>query len=146
MAIGPPHAANITPGLVAGSDIDVVRAVFSAFAERDLERVLAMVDPEMVFHTVTGSYVGHDRPYRGHDGLRRYFRDVGRAWDELTLTPSEFREVGEVILVTGRVDARSPARVVSGSAGWIWRVRDGRAVYCRAYPSASAALADAGVD
>ena len=28
-------------GLVAGSDIDVVKAVFAAFAERDVEGVLA---------------------------------------------------------------------------------------------------------
>lgn len=128
---------------MAGSDIDVVRAVFSAFAERDVERLVAMADPQMVFHTVTGDYAGHAQPYRGHEGLRRYFRDVAQVWEELTLTPTEFRPVGEIVLVTGRVNARSPARVISGSAGWIWRVRDGLAVYCRVYPSAAAAVADA---
>jgi ketosteroid isomerase-like protein len=121
---------------VAGNDVSVVRAVFAAFAERDLERVIDLIDPEMEFTTVTSDYAGRTEPYRGHQGMRDYFLDLALVWDDLRLTPREFREVGGSILVTGRVNARSPARIVDGSTGWVWRVRDGRVVYCRAYASA----------
>ena len=122
-------------------DIEVVREVFVAFAARDVERVIALVDPDVVFTAVTGGVVGKAEPYQGHEGMREYFRDVAEVWDEIVLTPREFRQVGDAILVTGKVNARSPARVVSGSTGWVWRVRDGRVVYGHVYPSAADAIA-----
>jgi ketosteroid isomerase-like protein len=121
--------------------MDVVKAVFAAFAERDVEGVLAHASDDIEFSTVTGDHVGRIDPYRGHDGLRQYFRDVAQVWDDLRIVPGDFRQSGDTILVTGRVSARSPARIVAGSAGWIWRVRDGWVVYARVYPSAADAMA-----
>jgi ketosteroid isomerase-like protein len=123
------------------SDMDVVRAVFAAFAERDVERVLAHSSPDVEFSAVTGEHAGRTDPYRGHDGLRQYFRDLAEVWDELRIVPRDFRQNGDRILVTGRVSARSPARIVAGSTGWIWRVSDGLVVYARVYPSAAEATA-----
>ena len=120
--------------------------MFAAFAERDFERVLDLVDPEFEFTTVTSDYAGRTEPYRGHDGMRQYFRDVALVWDDLRLTPRDYREVGGNILVVGRVSARSAARIVDGSTGWIWRVRGGRVVYGRVYPSAGDAEAAAAED
>jgi ketosteroid isomerase-like protein len=126
---------------VGRSDIDVVKEVYAAFAARDLERVEAVLDPDVVFVAVTGGLIGRTEPYRGHEGMREYFTDVARIWDELVLTPREFEEVGDAILVTGRVSARSPSRMISGSTGWVWRVRDGLVVYVRVYASAAEARA-----
>jgi ketosteroid isomerase-like protein len=126
---------------VAGGDIDVVKAVFAAFAERDVEGVLAHADRDIVFSPVTGEYARRSEPYRGHDGLREYFRDLATVWDELHIAPDDFRQDGDTILVTGRVSARSPARIVAGSTGWIWRVAGGRVVYIRVYQSAADAMA-----
>jgi ketosteroid isomerase-like protein len=123
------------------SDIDVIRAVFEAFAERDVERVLVHADPEIEFSAVTGDHAGRVEPYRGHDGIRQYFRDVASVWDELRIVPGEFREDGDKVLVTGRVSARSPARIVAGSTGWIWRLTDGKVTHARVYPSAADAMA-----
>ena len=110
--------------------------MFAAFAERDFERVLDLVDPDFEFTTVTSDYAGRTEPYRGHDGMREYFRDVALVWDDLRLTPREFREIGGSVVVTGRVNARSAARIVDGSTGWVFRLRDGRVVYGRVYASA----------
>jgi ketosteroid isomerase-like protein len=123
------------------SDIDVVRAVFEAFAERDVEGVLAHSHPEIEFGAVTGDHAGRTDPYRGHDGIREYFRDVAEVWDDLRIVPGEYRQNGDKILVTGRVSARSPARIVAGSSGWIWQVRDGLVVFGRVFPSAAEAMA-----
>jgi ketosteroid isomerase-like protein len=121
---------------VGGDDVTVVKAVFAAFAKRDLDGVLDVIDPEMEFTAVTADLAGRTEPYRGHEGMREYFRDVAVVWDDLRLNPREFRVVGDSILVTGRVTARSPSRIVEGSTGWVFRVRDGRVVYGRVYGSA----------
>jgi ketosteroid isomerase-like protein len=126
---------------VGRTDIDVVKEVYAAFAARDIERVEALLHPDVVFIAVTGGIVGRTEPYRGHEGMREYFSDVARVWDELVLTPREFEEVRDAILVTGRVSARSPSRMISGSTGWVWRVRHGLVVYARVYASAAEARA-----
>jgi ketosteroid isomerase-like protein len=133
--------AHTGDGLVIGTDIEVVKAAFAAFAARDLDAVLALAAPDVEFLAVTGEHAGRTEPYRGHDGMREYFRDVASVWEELRLTPREFRGSGDMILVTGRVSARSRSRTVSGSTGWIWRVRDGKIVYVRVYASAADATA-----
>jgi ketosteroid isomerase-like protein len=106
-----------------------------------VEGVLAHASSDIEFSAVTGDHAGRIEPYRGHDGLRQYFRDVAEVWDELRIVPGEFRQSGDTVLVTGRVSARSPARIVAGSTGWIWRVAGGLIVYARVYPSAADAMA-----
>ena len=133
--------ATTDSSMAMESDMDVVKEVFAAFAERDVERVLAHSSPDVEFSAVTGEHAGRTDPYRGHDGLRQYFRDLAEVWDELRIVPRDFRQNGDRILVTGRVSARSPARIVAGSTGWIWRVSDGLVVYARVYPSAAEATA-----
>jgi ketosteroid isomerase-like protein len=130
----------VVSGLVIATDIEVVKATFAAFANRDLEAVLALSDPDIEFTAVTGEQAGRPQPYVGHDGIRQYFRDVGSVWEELRLTPREFRPVGDLVLVTGRVSARSSSRTVTGSTGWVWRVRNGKVVYVRVYASAADAI------
>jgi ketosteroid isomerase-like protein len=103
--------------------------------------VLTHAHTDIELRPVTGELAGRTEPYRGHDGIREYFRDVASVWDELRIVPSEYRQDGDTILVTGRVSARSPARIVAGSTGWIWRVTDGLVTYARVYPSAADAMA-----
>ena len=123
------------------TDIEVVKATFAAFAARDIDAVLALSAPDVELTAVTGEQAGRTEPYRGHEGMRQYFRDVASVWEELRLTPREFRTSGDLILVTGKVSARSRSRTVTGSAGWIWRVREGKVTYVRVYASAADAIA-----
>jgi ketosteroid isomerase-like protein len=123
--------------------------VFEAFARRDLDAVLELIDPAVEFHAVTGELAREGEPYRGVDGMRDYFADVGKIWQELSLDPTEFRLLGESgtsVLVTGRVWAHGSGRVVDSSAGWIWRLREGRVTYIRVYASAAAAEQAAGAE
>ena len=123
------------------TDIEVVKAMFAAFADRDLDGVLAVAHPDVEFTAVTGEQAGRTEPYRGHAGMREYFRDVANMWEELRLTPREFRAVGDMVLVTGKVSARSRSRTITGSTGWVFRVREGKVGYAHAYASAADAIA-----
>ena len=122
-------------------DIEVIKAVFAAFAERDVDGVLAYVAEDVIFSAVTADYAGRTEPYLGHEGIREYFRDVASVWDDIRVTPTDFRQVGETVLVTGKVSAQSPARLIAGSSGWILRLREGKIVYGKVYPSARDAIA-----
>ena len=103
--------------------IELVQRVFEAFADRDVEAVLEIVDPDVEFFPPTASLAGQETPYRGHDGLRQYFEDVARIWEELEVIPHEYREVGDQVIALGRVYGRGlDGLLVDSPTGWVWRV------------------------
>ena len=95
-----------------------------------------LLDPNFEFMAPTAEMAHGGEPYRGVAGMGEYFADVERVWDELRLRPDDYNQVGDTVLVTGRVWGRGGGQIVDSSAGWHWRVRDGRVVYIRAFRSA----------
>ena len=113
-------------------ELEVVRAIYDAFAGRDLERALALLGPDAELHANgTAVAAGRSGPYRGHDGMRTYFDDVSAVWDELTLHADDFRVVPGYVVVMGHVTGRCGDAVLRRSVVWTWRVRDGLATYVR---------------
>ena len=61
-------------------------------------------------------------------------------WEELLVTPSEVEQIGDQLLVRGRVYVRSRELGIRDMpAAWIWEVRDGRFVRGEVFPNPSAA-------
>jgi ketosteroid isomerase-like protein len=113
-------------------DVEVVRAVYAAFARRDIEAALAFVAEECELHAEgTAQIAGHDGPYRGHDGVRRYFADVARVWDELDLHADDIRAVPGSVIVIGHADTRRGEERMRRSIVWTWRLAGGKATYVR---------------
>jgi ketosteroid isomerase-like protein len=113
-------------------DIDVVRAVFTAFAARDIDAALPYVSPDCEFELKgTADRIGRTKPYRGHAGLREYFADVSRAWDELVLHADDFRAIPGSVIVMGHVEGRIDGEPVRRTAVWTWKVSAGLATHVR---------------
>jgi ketosteroid isomerase-like protein len=128
-----------------GANVDVIQRVFAAFARRDFAALSELTDPDLEFWAVTGREAGRDGAYRGRDGLRDYLADVAGVWEELRPEPREYRERGDLVVVTGRVYAWGLGRVVDTPAGWLWRLRDGRVVEGRVFDNEQDALAAGGL-
>lgn len=119
------------PAGVTG-DLDVVRAVYDAFARRDIAAALPYIAPDCELHASgTATAAGHSSPYRGHDGLHRYFADVAAVWEELVLHAEDFRVVPGSVIVIGHVTATRDGRPMRRSVVWTWKLRDGLAVSVR---------------
>ena len=117
-------------------DIDVVRAIFAAFAARDIEAMLAFVAPDCEIDLRgTAEIVGRREPYRGHAGMREYFADVARTWEELTLHATDFRAIPGAVVVMGYVDGRLGGEPFRRSAVWTWKLAGGKATHVRATPT-----------
>lgn len=116
-------------------EVDVVREVYAAFARRDIEAALKHLDEDIEFVPAgTAALVGRAAPYIGHSGVREYFADAARVWDDLTLHAEDFRVSVGGVVVFGRIEGvvavagkRFQARAV-----WVWRVRNGKATSMRA--------------
>jgi ketosteroid isomerase-like protein len=128
-----------------GRNADIVRDVFDAFTRRDVDALLDLCDPEIVFTPPTGRLAGRNEPYRGHDGLRTYLADVARLWQDLRSEPDEYIELDDRVLCTGRVYAWGVGRVIDAPAGWVWRIRDGLVVEGDVYETRRAAYEAVGM-
>ena len=105
----------------------LVRRASEAFSSRDVDALMKLADPKIEIHTVTGMLAGRDEPYRGHDGLAEYLRDVTETWDEIELTAADFHELSDSRLVVfGRVRARRDLAVIDAPNAWLWEVAEGR--------------------
>jgi ketosteroid isomerase-like protein len=113
-------------------DIDVVRAIYAAFNARDVEAVLPYLAADCELHMKgTGAVIGRVEPYRGHDGMREYFADAERAWDELTIHADDYRAIPGSVIVMGHVTARLKGEPVRRNAVWTWKVSAGKATHAR---------------
>jgi ketosteroid isomerase-like protein len=108
-------------------DIAVVREVFAAFAARDPDRLLPLVADDCELHMEgTRARTGRTQPYRGPAGMREYFADAERVWEELHLHADDFRAVPGAVIVLGHVTGRTAEGPLRRAAVWTWRLRDGR--------------------
>ncbi len=121
-------------------DIDVARAIYAAFAARDLDAALGFVSPDCEIHLEgTARQVGRTEPYRGHAGLREYFADVERTWAELEIHAHDFRTVPGQVIVLGHVTGRTGSgKEMRRAAIWTWRISGGLATHLRVSDMGSA--------
>lgn len=87
---------------------DLVRGVVLAFNERDVDRMLEFLHPDVAW-TPTGVLLGDAaRPYNGHRGMRAWAADVAAQWSELRLVERELHLAGEDrVLMLGVLTATS---------------------------------------
>jgi ketosteroid isomerase-like protein len=107
---------------------------------------LEYVDPEIVFDSaiVSGAEGG---TYRGHEGLRAWAAASEAAFEELRATPEEFRDLGDRVLMLGRVVVRGRGSgvPVESQVAFLTTVRGGRIVYAKGFLDWSEALEAAGL-
>ena len=109
-------------------EIEIVKAVYEAFAARDRERMAELLTEDCeLFLEGTARLAGRAGPYRGYPGVAEYFEDVERLWEELELHADDFRAVPGSVIVMGHITGRRQGLDVRRSSVWTWRVKDGLA-------------------
>jgi ketosteroid isomerase-like protein len=114
------------------SEVETVQAIYDAFSRRDVEAALAFLSEDCEFYPQgTSTLTGRAEPYRGHDGVRAYFADAARVWEDLTLTAGDVRAAAGSVVVFGHVTGTARGVRVRRRVLWTWQVRDGLAVSMR---------------
>jgi ketosteroid isomerase-like protein len=126
-------------------NIELHRRAVEAYNARDIEAFIACADPSVEFHAAFATVGG---VYHGHDGLRKFFRDIEDAWgDENSLEPEAYFDLGERTLAFYLLHARgrhSGAEVATPIAH-VYRWREGLVVHGKSYLHKEDALNDLGV-
>ena len=128
-------------------NVELHRRALEAFNSRDWEAAIANADPSIELHsamTVPGGAV-----YHGHDGVRKYIRDMEEAWGEEIprAEPEAFFDLGEYTLAFAVVLGRGQqsGAEVGGPVTHVARWRDGRCVYFKFHLKREDALEELGV-
>jgi ketosteroid isomerase-like protein len=114
-------------------EVATVRAIYDAFARRDVEGMLRHVASDCELDLPgTAQAMGRTEPYTGPEGVRQYFADAEQVWSELTLYADDIRATAGGVAVFGYVEGRREAETMRVRVLWLWQVRDGKAVKVRA--------------
>jgi ketosteroid isomerase-like protein len=132
-------------------NVEIVRRVYEAAARRDAATVLALYDPEVELDTSRLGAVGLVGPgggvYRGHDGLRSFFREWHEAWGSIDYDYEELIEAGERVIsvVTRHARGRASGVEVDWPLALLWTLREGQVVRVVWFGTRAEALEAAGV-
>jgi ketosteroid isomerase-like protein len=135
---------------MSAENVDVVRRLYEAVARGDAPTVLSLYDPEVEWDAsrsplgrVTGASV-----FRGHEGLRRAFREWYEGWEHVEDEVEKLLDAGEQVIavVTLRGRGRSSGVEVEWkSYAAAWTIREGKVVRVVWFPSREEALEAVGL-
>jgi ketosteroid isomerase-like protein len=127
---------------VTGDPSEIVRAVISAYNERDMDSMLARFDPDVVWHTTPGFL--WPGPYRGREAVRGLFERWWQGWDTGYAEADELVESNGAVMVSADVHGRSAGDGldVHVRLTWVFHVREGLIDLVRSYESPAAARAE----
>jgi ketosteroid isomerase-like protein len=126
---------------MASENVELVRFLFAAFADRDLDAAAKVLHPGI---EIRGAIVGglEGVVYTGLQGNRQFWADIDTAWTEFRIEPQEFRDLEGQVLVLGRVFAQAPGSGIwlDEAAAWIFAFSERKIVRLRSFTSIREAL------
>jgi len=104
--------------MVPGSRItECSRKGVDVFNRRDLDAFAALMTDDYEW---VGAFLGsvEGGSYRGLEGIARYFREAEETWEEFHAPGVEFRDLGDRVLVLGRMEGRGRTSGVEVQASY----------------------------
>lgn len=128
------------------TNAEVVRDMLAATSRRDVEAVIACIDPEFEGIPITAALEG--TIYRGHAGMRHFVESLELDWEVFEPLPELFYEVGDRVLALGTWHARGRGggvELTSQPAVWLADMRAGRILRWRTYTDRTQAFEELGI-
>lgn len=131
---------------MANENVESTRRISKAINTGNSDALVALCDPDIEVHSVFAAVGG--AVYRGHDGARRWVRELQEAFGgRFRVEVETYFDLGEHTVAFGALHGRggqSGAEVAMPAAG-VTRWRDGLCISQKAYARRDDALRDLGV-
>lgn len=130
-------------------NVELVRSLYEAFARRDNVSPFAAYDRDIEWEGSNWpelADLGFDHVYRGHEGVRKFWRHWLDAWVSIDFR-LELRDAGDdvVALIWQQNCGRASGVVVEQVYAQVWTLRDGKVVRMRIFGDQNQALAAVGL-
>jgi ketosteroid isomerase-like protein len=128
-------------------NVEIVRRVWQAAEGGDMDALFALYDPDIVWKSYFFGPIEFGGLYRGHEGVRQFFRDWLESFETYQAHAEIFIDGGDNVVVGYRVSGRGKA---SGAQvdmhRWnVYAVRNGLVTYVEIFGSKAQALDAAGL-
>jgi ketosteroid isomerase-like protein len=132
---------------VSQENVEIAARVVAALNRRDADGLIELADPDVEWRSFFAE-LGDEGVYRGHDGTRRYMRDLHDAWEMVQVEVDGLLGVGGVVVGVGRVHYRGRGSGVESEsqAGWMFGFRGTQLVQFRAFREPEQALKAVGLE
>ena len=126
--------------------LELARQAMDALSQRDLPRLLALIDPEIEWYSFFAELT-EEGVYRGHDGTRRYLSDLDDAWEIVRADVDDGLALGDLALLVGRIHyrGRGSGAETESPVGWVLKFRSGKLLHFRAFREPQQALETVGL-
>ena len=117
-------------------NVQVIQGLYEAFGRGDVPAVLGRMDEGVEWNEAENFIYADGNPYVGPQAvLEGVFARFGSEWEGFTVTPEEWLDAGERIVVLGTYSGRhkSTGKQVRAQFAHIWSVREGRVVRFQQY-------------
>jgi ketosteroid isomerase-like protein len=108
-------------------NVEIVRRFHDAFNTRDIDGLTALFHDDAEYIPILAKLEG--RSYRGPDEMVAWIRELDHDWAEFQTAPTEFQDLGDIVLSLGTWHARartSDVTLDSQPGAWVTHVRDGK--------------------
>jgi ketosteroid isomerase-like protein len=131
-------------------NVEVVARLYEAATRGDASRVLDLYDRKVEWDMTRGAWGDLDESgsvFRGHDGLRAWFRNQWEVWEKWEDHPDELIDAGDhvVSVVTSRSRGRTSGAEVESHHAAVWTVREGKVQRVVWFPTREDALEAVGL-
>jgi ketosteroid isomerase-like protein len=125
---------------MSGENVEVVRSIYRAWEKGESARDFIDADVEYV-----------NPPYAVEPGVSRGRAMFGRirdAYEDVSVRPQRFVDAGDHVVVVARISgtSRTAGVPIDREHGYVWTIRDGRAVRFRWFNSGAEAFEAAGLE
>ena len=127
---------------------DASKRAVDAFNGRDLGAFQRELDPEVEIHAVLLTMFGGEATvFRGHDGARELFQEVGEVFADFQVDISEIRDPDERVVAVGHLRGRGRASgaEVESPIAYVIEFKNGRIIRSADYFDPEEALDAAGL-
>jgi|ERR1700730_14195945 len=127
------------------ANVETVKQAIDAFNRRDLGNWSEIARADYTLFSPMFDVEGNS--YRGREGVETYFGEIRDAWEEYRLVAEEFRDLGDRVLVLGRLEGRGRGSGVQVEMPWgaIYGFRGGKVSRSHPYLDHGEALRASGL-
>jgi ketosteroid isomerase-like protein len=130
---------------MSAENVDVVRRVFMAWQAGAIERLDELLAPDVEWRPTPLSESGY-AVFRGHEGVHEWITTVTGRGGEIRNEIFEMRDLGDRVLVLGRVIEKVDERTrVDAELAWLFQVYEGLVTRGEGFVSRAEAFKAAGV-
>jgi len=116
------------------SNVDVIKRLYRAFSEGDLDAVFDMIDPHVEW--IESAAIPYGGVFKGHEAiLNGVFAKIGAEWDNFTADVDQFIGSGDIVVTLGSDSGtfKATGKTMTAATASVWTLKNGKVVKFRQY-------------